>query len=140
VQKIDVAIYSKLAADTTLTGLMGGAYVYQGIAPPTATRPYVIFQKETGGPTNDTPRDRRAYRYMVKVVSGDLMTGSANLVAGSIDAQIESALHEKTLTVSGYDNYLMMRVSPDIDYLETAGGKVIRHLGGTYRIEIAPTT
>lgn len=136
--KVDVAVYSKLAADTTLTGLMGGTYIYNGLAPATATRPYIIFQKATGGPENQTPRDRRTYNYMVKCVSGDLMTGSANLVAGSIDAQIETAMHEQTLTVTGYDNYLCWRVKPDIDYLETAGGKVIRHLGGMYRIEIAP--
>jgi len=72
--------------------------------------------------------------YTVKAVSS---TGA--LQAANIDAQVDTLLHDATLTVTGFSNFWCAREG-DIDYVETdpdAGN--VWHAGGTYRIRLAGT-
>lgn len=124
---LETGLYSALNV-SAITNLLGGAKLYAGLAPAGTALPYVIFVHSGGGDRNTTPTRDRMGEYLVKAVAA---TKSA---AGSIAAQIDAALHNKVLTVTGYTNYWTARAD-DVSYpevLET--GAVIWHVGGYYRV------
>jgi hypothetical protein len=127
---LDTGIYSKLSGSSTLTTLLGGAKIYNRLAPETADPPYVIFQWQGGGEENLTPSRMRNVVYTIKAVSRTLAQ------AGSIDAAIDGLLTGSTITVSGWTNFWLARGS-DIAYAEVdAGGNELWHTGAMWRIRI----
>jgi hypothetical protein len=66
--------------------------------------------------------------YTVKAV------GSTLVSVDNIDAQIKIALHEQTLTVTGWTNYRTQREDA-VDFVEVdEAGVVTYHRGAIYRI------
>ena len=129
---LEQGLYSKLSGTSALTTLLANATsVYNQIVPKGKAYPLVIFNLQGGGDENDTPKRRKNYVYLAKAVSAVSMKQ-----AGLIDAQIDAALHEATLTVTGWTNFWCMRTT-DIRYTETtAEGANYFHSGGLYRIRI----
>jgi len=125
-------LYSALTAGTTVTSLLAGTTaIHHGVAPRGSAFPYIVFNQQGGGDSNDNPRRNKDLVYTVRAVSN-----ASNKSAGVIDAAVDDLLHGATLTVSGWSNYWTMR-EQDIEYIETTpDGQNIWHVGGMYRIRI----
>jgi hypothetical protein len=113
-----------------ITDLTGSGKIYAAIAPLGTALPLVIYQQQGGGDENLTPSRMRNVLYTVKAVA------SSRATAAGIDAQIDTALHNVTLTVGGWTAFWCARET-DIEYAEVDdAGDVIYHIGGIYRIRI----
>jgi hypothetical protein len=126
-------LYSTLAAGTALTELLGGTAIYNDLGPEgtAITYPLVIFTKSSGIDDNDTPRRAKSLVYQVTALSEDKKEGE------QIDNAVDQLVHGASFTISGWGDYWCARVS-DISYSEMlAGGKVLYHEGGLYRVRIA---
>ena len=128
---VNTSLYSTLSGGTALTAMLAsGSAVYNGMAPDNAVKPYVVFSQQAGGPMNINPSDIREVLYFVR---GYAMTPA---LAGSIDAQISNLLHKRTLTVTGYTNYMTTRET-DISLVETPpDGSKCWMAGAIYRIRL----
>jgi hypothetical protein len=125
---IDTALYNALNISAITTLLGGTAKIYKSIATQGTALPYIIFQWQGGGEENVTQRDSVNVVYTVKAL------GTTLTVVDNIDAQIKLALHEKTLTVTGYTNYRTQREDA-VDFVEVdEAGIVTYHRGAIYRI------
>lgn len=130
------ALYGKMAADSTLTNLLGtpapgySKNIYYQQAPAKAQYPYVIFNKQAG-----TPRyaiGARAYDneiWLIKAVDRSDTADTADNIASRLDV----LLTDSTLSISGKTQLLLRRES-DVDYPETADGVTYRHAGSTFRL------
>jgi len=139
----DKAIYTALAANTTLIGLLAGGTaapsVYRAVAPQNTDPPYVVFQPQSpstpvwkiGGLAWENAL------YMCKAVT---LSPSA-AVAGTIATEIIGTLGgTATPTISGYSIVDWRRVQ-DIDYPETGpAGQVYQHRGAIFRIQANPAS
>ena len=90
--------------------------------------PFVVFNFQAGGPENIYPHDLRSLLYQVRAFA------TSAIQAGSIDTQISLALHQKTLTVSGYTNTWTVREA-DIELVDYPPNvQPVYSAGGLYRI------
>jgi len=128
---IEKALYDKLVADTALVAeLAHPTAVYNPIAPPDQSRPYVVFQHSGGGHLNLTPSPTQSHVYMVRGVA------DAPKAAGIIDQRIVDCLHEAILTVEGWTNYQTI-VESELQSVETPEtGMSIYHRGHYVRVGI----
>jgi len=127
---VATGLYGALAAGTALISTLGGTAIYNGIAPRDAALPYVVFSLASGLEENLTPTESQRLVYLVKGVATTL------LQAGTIADQINTLLHNQTLTVSGATNFWTGRESI-IAYTEVEPtGATVGHAGGEYLIRI----
>jgi len=130
---IEQGIYTALSGGTALTTALGGTAIYYGIAPSTASLPYVIINMQAGNEGNVTPTRSERRVYLVKGVAASL--GSAETLAGHID----DLLHDATITALGFVNFWSARETI-VRYIETdSQGQTIGHAGGEYGIELERT-
>lgn len=125
---INTGIYSRLAASTALTNLLGGTLIYYLQAPHGATLPYVVFSHQGGGPVNNPSglSDNVIY------IRG---YATASAQAGSIDAAIDTAM-DTALTVAGATNIWTAR-EQDFPLVETTPDEtLIFSSGALYRVVI----
>lgn len=130
--ELNTAIYGTLSGGTALTSLLAGTTsIYHLQAPDNADLPYVVFNIQAGGDENQTPKRRKNYVMYIRAYSE---TSAAN--AGSIDAQVDTLLHGKTLSVSGWANFWCNR-EQDFDMIENLqSGEKIWMQGGLYRVRL----
>lgn len=126
------AIYQKLnVAQVTSLLANGSAGIYHAVAPPTASYPLLIFNKQSG--VNDLKvmggDDARNTLWLVKGVA----KATSSSTAEDIDAAANAVLHFGDLTITGADDLYLARES-DVEYVETAGDTQYRHAGGLYRL------
>lgn len=131
---VDTWIYGKLAADSTLTALIGGSSkprIYRNVAPQSATFPYVLldFQGDGGvvrgtGTTNILMRGT----WLVKAVC-KAETASGTSGAATISARVYTLLHGVT---SGA--VLQCTHEQPVAYTEVIDGVQYQHQGGLYLI------
>ena len=130
---LNAAIVSRLGTITALTNLLAGtASIYNLQAPEGAAYPYVVFSLQGGGDLNDNPHRTKSIVLFVRCYS---TTSAKN--AGSIDAQIDTALHLVPFTnVSGWTNTWLAREA-DLETVENppTGSQVFMQ-GGLYRSRI----
>lgn len=112
---VNTALYSRLAGDATLTAMLSGGTavpsVYVESAPDNAVLPFVIFSHQSGTELSETAhRDPEELLYVRAYAS----TPSQ---AGSIDARLDTLLHLQPLTVSGWNNIWLARLT-DISMIE----------------------
>lgn len=135
VSALETGLYNKLTGQASLITALGGTLIYNQQAPQvaaggTAPAKYCVFQWQGGGDLNESPTRMRELLYTVRGIA----TTAAN--ARSIDSAIDDALHNQTLTVSGWSNIWCSRTT-DINFIELDSGGVNRyHVGGIYRIII----
>ena len=124
---LDKAIFEKLNVSAVTNVATGG--VYNTLAPKPATAPYVIFQAMS-------KLDEHSFNgrfvnavYMVKAVSRNPWPKEAM----DVDTQIDTALEDASLSITGYAHLLCRRES-DIYLVEEEAGVIWHHIGGLYRI------
>ena len=128
--EINAGIYSTLSGGTALITALGGTAIYHHVAPEAKPLPYVVFNKQAGGPDNTHPDDARDYVYFVR---GYASTAKA---AGEIDAAVSALLHRKSINVTGWRNFWLAR-EVDIENAETdQTGDNVYSAGALYRIRI----
>lgn len=133
--ELDAAIYSKLQTTGALTSLLSGTTaIYSIQAKDNASFPYIVFNVQGGGDENQT-----AHRTKNLVVFIRAYSQVSKVQAGSIDAQIDAAMHMQTLNVSGWANFWTAREG-DLSAVENpASAKPIYMVGGLYRVRIEDT-
>lgn len=125
----DAAIYSRLQG-TAVTGLLSGTTaIYHLQAPENATLPYIVWNIQGGGPVNLDANRVENLVYYIRAYSG-----SSAVNAGSIDAQIDTALHMVPLTVSGWTNTWLAREQDLEDVTNEPSGKQVWMAGALYRM------
>lgn len=127
------AILDRLLADATLTAMATGARIYDTQAPPETALPYLIVQFMGGGVRPITPRRKMDLVFVVKAVS----KGPNAAASWDIIDRVDYLLDNHALAVTGYTTYWLKRESPDINYIESAGGDVYRHVGTTFRLRMS---
>lgn len=129
--EIEAGLYTALSGDTALLSELGGdTAIYNRHAPQGVSRPYVVFFHAGGGKENITPSDLRNHVYMVKAVADE------SKKAGTINGLVLDALHDATLTVSGFTNFYTA-AEDEVQMTEvTREGDVIYHDGHYYRIRV----
>lgn len=132
---IRAALFAKLSADATLTGLLAKpSAIYHRYAPEDSETPYVIFNKQAG--TRVWAMQGGQFRWpiwQVKAVDRADSSGAAD----EIDARIDEILTDAELEIDGFD-HLYIRRDSDIDYGQPDSGGLIHHVGGIYRIAVEP--
>lgn len=135
---IESKLYSTLSGDVTLCNYVGGTAaprIYNTTAPPEAAYPLVVFHKQGGGHTNDTPRENVEILYAVKCI-GPSLSG-----AEDIDNRCRQLLDGQDLQVGdGYADYATFRGGHLNFAEELSGGSIIYHIGAFYRVMAAGTT
>ena len=125
---LDTAIFDALNVATITNAAPGG--VFNGVAPQGTEPPFVVFSAMAK--TDDyfaySERGGQAV-YMVKAIDRSPWPKSA----GDIDTQIDSALQDAALSISGY-SLISCRREEDIYLVEDLSGVMYQHGGGLYRI------
>lgn len=128
---LNTGIYNALKAGTALTSLLGGTAIYYIQAPDDTAYPYVVFSIQGGGDLNLSPSRMKDTLYFVRGYSK-----VSPAAAGSIDAQLDALLHNKTITVTGWSNYNTQRET-DIENSEVDNAnQTIYMAGGVYRVSL----
>lgn len=129
---LNTAIYSRLQTTSALTSLLAGTMaIYDRQAPEGQAYPYCVFSVQGGGDTNDTANRLKNLMVFVRAYTAG-PNGAAQ--GGSIDAQIDAALHLNPLTISGWTNIWLARET-DIELVETPPtGQQVYTSGGMYRV------
>jgi len=134
---IETSIYSVLSGDATLCNLVGGTVdprIYNTTSPPGASLPLVVFHKQGGGHTADTPRENVELTYAVKAIGGGLSE------CEDIDDRCRVLLDKQDLSVgSGYADYATFRRGHLNFAEEVSGGSIIFHIGAMYKISASAT-
>lgn len=131
------ALYGKLAADTTLNGLLAAPAqgysksIYFQQAPANATFPLVIFQKTAGVPTDTFTRPgfMNGDTWLVKGVDRSSTADTVEAVAD----RLNTLLNDATLSISGL-SLLYLRRQSDVEYPEIDEGVMYRHCGALFRL------
>ena len=125
---LDTAVYAVLNIEAVTNEATGG--VYNQLAPSGTEPPYIVFQAMSK--VEDyfafTGRGGSAI-YMIKAI--DRSPWPKN--AGDIDTQIDSAMQDASLSITGHA-LLQCRRESDIYLVEDLEGVVYQHVGGMYRI------
>jgi hypothetical protein len=129
---LNTAIYSRLQGTSAITSLLAGTTsVYNLQAPEGATYPYIVWNIQGGGDENESRHRTKDLVLFVRAYSG---VSAAQ--AGSIDAQVDTALHLLPLTVSGWTDFWMARET-ELETVENAPNtKPIYMSGGLYRCRL----
>lgn len=131
------ALYGKLAGDTTLNNLLAtppagySKNIYHQEAPANAQYPLVIFNRQSGVPT-ESFGDPSALENDIWLVKAIDRSTSAD-VAESIASRISVLLNDAALSISG-STLLYLRRQSDVEYLETADGVRYPHAGSLFRL------
>jgi len=131
------ALYGKLAGDTTLNAILGtpatgySKAIYHQQAPQGAQFPYVIFQKESGVPTEafTDPSAMDTDIWMVKAVDRNTSADQAETAA----ARVVTLLNDASLSISG-NTLLYLRRQSDVEYPEVTDGVLYQHAGSLFRL------
>ena len=127
-------VVARLGADAALAALIGANNIHEGVAPPSATWPCVVFQAI---PAFDTVGNfgTRVMTKLVYRVRG-ISQGTDMTALAAISARIDAALHKATGTYVGmYCESLRERA---LSYPEVSSGVTYRHRGGEYAINVHP--
>ena len=126
---LDSAVYEKLTITAVTNEAVGG--VFNQMAPEGTQTPFVVFQamSKVDDYWSYTGRGGTAV-YMIKVIDESRWPKAAS----DIDTQIDSAMQDVALSVTGYA-LLQCRRESDIYLVENSEGRTFQHIGGLYRIE-----
>lgn len=130
--ELNTALYSRLQGTSAVTSLLAGTTsIYHLRAPNNAGYPYIVFSIQGGGDENDTANRTKNLVLFIRAYSG-----VSAKQAGSVDAQIDAALHLTPLTVSGWTDFWLAR-EEDLEAVESEpDGQSIYMRGGFYRVRL----
>ncbi len=138
---VRAAIFQRLAADSTLVGLLARpprgrtVSIYHRAAPLGARFPYVIFNAQDPDRPTWTFQDGRhdTSLWLVKAICEGDDASPAEAVADAVDVVLNGA----PLTVAGR-RLLDIRRQSGVDYGETRDADQYHHVGGVYRVVTEP--
>jgi hypothetical protein len=130
-------IYGKLAGDTTLNNLLGtpptgySKSIYYQEAPAGASFPLVVFQKQSGVPTEamTDPSALETDIWLVKAIDHNTSADTAE----AIQARVIVLLNDAALSISGAATLYIRRQS-DVEYPEVTDGEQYKHAGSLFRL------
>lgn len=130
--ELNTALFGRLSSTAAVTALLSGtAAIYHLRAPNNAGYPYIVFSIQGGGDENDTANRTKNLVLFIRAYSG-----VSAKQAGSVDAQIDAALHLTPLTVSGWTDFWLAR-EEDLEAVESEpDGQSIYMKGGFYRVRL----
>ena len=133
--ELSAAIYSKLQGTSAIRSLLAGTdAIYHMQAPEGQAYPYIVFNVQGGGDENQSQHRTKNLVVFVRAYSA-----VSPAQAGSIDAQVDTALHLVPLTVTGWSNFWLARET-DIELVENEpNARPIYTVGGMYRIRLEDT-
>jgi hypothetical protein len=125
---LDTAVYDVLNIEAVTNEALGG--VFNIIAPTGVDTPFVVFQamSKVDDYWSYTGRGGSAV-YMIKAIDESRWPK----VAADIDTQIDSAMQNASLSITGHA-LLYCRRESDLYLVEDQNGKMFQHIGGLYRI------
>jgi hypothetical protein len=131
------ALYGRLSGDTTLSNLLGAPApgftkaIYHQVAPDNATFPFVLFNQQSGVPTEafQAPSALETDVWLIKAVDRNTSADTAEAIA----ARVKTLLNDGALSISG-GTLLYLRRQSDVQYPEVADGVQHRHCGALYRL------
>jgi hypothetical protein len=134
------ALYGRLASDTTLNNSLAtppngySKSIYYQQAPATASYPFVVFQKQSGVPSESfgDPSALENDIWLVKAVDRATTADTAE----TIQARIATLLNDASLSISGATLSYLRRQS-DVEYPEISDGVSYVHAGSMYRLVTA---
>jgi len=129
---VDGALSSRLLAYSNLTALVG-TKIFNLEAPPGVALPYVTYYIASGLIPNTVQRDTLNFVYRVQ----SLATSRAS--AEAIHQQIYAALHESTLTITGWSNY-WTACETITTLFENVSGSPRWRFVGNYRVKASSDT
>ena len=126
---LDSAVYENLNITAVTNEAVGG--VFNQMAREGTQTPFVVFRamSKVDDYWSYTGRGGTAV-YMIKVID----ESGWPKAAADIDTQIDSAMQDVALSVTGY-SLLQCRRESDIYLVENSEGRTFQHIGGLYRIE-----
>lgn len=132
---LNAAIYSRLQGTAAVTSLLAGTTaIYNLQAPEEQDYPYIVFNVQGGGDENQSQHRTKNLVVFVRAYAA-----ASAAQAGSIDTQIDAALHLNPLTITGWSNFWLAR-ERDIELVENdPSGRQIFTSGGLYRVRIEDT-
>ena len=127
---LNSSLYSRLQGTAITSLLSGTTAIYSQQAPENSTLPYIVYNVQGGGDENQSQNRTKNLVVFVRAYAAQ------NSTAGSIDAQIDTALHLAPLTVTGWSNFWMARET-DLETVENppTGGQVWMN-GALYRCRL----
>lgn len=128
---VEIGLYSALTGYGALANALSDTKaVYNAVAPQGMAMPYCVFVYAGGGLMNINPSELHSLVYMVKAVA------TSTSVAATLQGYIKAALHNQTLTITGYTN-IDTQCEDEIGYVEqTREGATYHHRGYYVRIRI----
>lgn len=134
--EFEAAIYSRLANTAAVTNLLsaGSLSIFHLQADEAATPPYIVFSHQGGGDENQTRHRTKNILRFIRAYSSE-----SAAQAGSIDAQIDTALHLVPLTVSGWTNLWLARETDLETFENEPSGRPVWMQGGFYRLILEDT-
>jgi len=128
---LNKGLFDTLKGGTALTNALGGTAIYNVQAPDNAVLPYVVFSVAGGGDENITPSRSKNILYYVRAYS---KTSAAH--AGTIDGFVDTLLHGKSLSVTGWSNFWLARET-DVENVDNEpSGEKVWMSGGYYRVRL----
>lgn len=126
---LNTALYSRLGGTATAAG----SAVYFLAAPDDAVLPYIVWDYTADRDENDTPNRTKNDVVYIRAYA------ATHAVAGSIDGQIDTLLHMKPLTVTGWGNFWIARENGySLPETDEAGRKTYM-VGSEYRVRLDMT-
>jgi hypothetical protein len=131
-----------MAGDTTLGGLLGtpaagyGHSIYYQSAPDSAAYPLIIFNKQSGIPTEafTDPDALDDEIWLIKAIDHNPTADTAE----AISQRCAALLNDYNLSLAGGAKHLFLRRQSDVDYQELAAGETYVHCGSLYRLVYDP--
>ena len=124
---LDTAMFKTLNVQAITDVATGG--VHNSVAPPNIKAPYVIFQAVSKLDEHSFSGRFGNAVYIVKAISKSPWPKEA----GDVDTQIDTALEDAALSITGY-TLLYCRRESDFYAVEEEGSEVWQHVGGYYRV------
>jgi hypothetical protein len=135
-------LYERLSDDAELTALLGGAgdpRVFEGLAPPDAAEPFLVFHLETA--LEDTRALGSGGRvlsradWVLRAVGEGLSTVPLRPIAGRAD-ELLTGHRSASPSIEGLTGWVeAVRLRP-VRYVTTEAGRQFRHLGAVYRLTV----
>jgi hypothetical protein len=129
--ELDASLRTRLQGTAITSRLAGTNSIYHHQAPENETMPFIVWNIQGGGDENLDANRTKNHVLFIRAYSGNTAAQ-----AGSVDAQIDAALHLSPLTVSGWTNIWLSRIQ-DIETAQLEpNGKIIYSAGGLYRCHL----
>lgn len=126
---LNTALYSRLGGTAT----SAGTSVFFLKAPDNHPFPYVVWDYTADLDDNDNPNRTKNDVLFIRAYAASPST------AGTIDGQIDTLLHHKPLTVTGFTNFWLARESGYALPEKDASGRESYMVGAEYRIRLDST-